>query len=249
MFTTPVTDRACRVVISQPMYFPWPGFIEQMALADVYVWLDDVQFSKGSFTNRVQVKTPSGERWMTIPLAGKGTLTNICDLQASDDNWRQAHKSLLRQSFQGSIHADKALAIFDEATSSAQIADCLISSCEIVAASLEVRPKKIVRSSELGVEGSSWKRVLDIVTSLGGTEYITGHGAANYLDHASFEEGGVSVSYMNYSLNPWPQQHGLFTPYVTALDLVAAMGDRGSSFLKPQKDPWREFLASKGVSG
>ncbi|MFT7595258.1 MAG: hypothetical protein ACI8R4_002586 [Paracoccaceae bacterium] len=45
-----------RVVISQPMYFPWAGFLAQLALADVRIWLDDAQFSNGSFTNRVQVK-------------------------------------------------------------------------------------------------------------------------------------------------------------------------------------------------
>ena len=44
------------VVISQPMYFPWVGMLEQMALADVWVHLDDAQFSKGGFFNRVQIK-------------------------------------------------------------------------------------------------------------------------------------------------------------------------------------------------
>lgn len=38
------------------MFFPWVGFLEQLKLVDVYVFYDDVQFSKGSFTNRVQVK-------------------------------------------------------------------------------------------------------------------------------------------------------------------------------------------------
>ena len=37
------------VVISQPMYFPWVGMLEQMRLADVFVHLDDAQFSKGGF--------------------------------------------------------------------------------------------------------------------------------------------------------------------------------------------------------
>ena len=57
-----------RVVISQPMYFPWFGFMAQMSLADVFIWLDDAQFSKGSFTNRVQVKTDNGLTWMSVPL-------------------------------------------------------------------------------------------------------------------------------------------------------------------------------------
>ena len=45
------------VVISQPMLFPWVGMFEQIRLADVYVHYTDVQFSKGSFVNRVQIKT------------------------------------------------------------------------------------------------------------------------------------------------------------------------------------------------
>jgi len=36
------------VVISQPMLFPWVGMFEQIRLADMFVYYDDVQFSKGS---------------------------------------------------------------------------------------------------------------------------------------------------------------------------------------------------------
>ena len=42
-----------KVVITQPMLFPWVGLLEQIMLADVLVNYADVQFSKGSFTNRV----------------------------------------------------------------------------------------------------------------------------------------------------------------------------------------------------
>jgi hypothetical protein len=59
-----------RVVISQSMYFPWVGMLEQIRLADIFIHYDDVQFSKGSFSNRVQVKTPGGVAWMTAPLQG-----------------------------------------------------------------------------------------------------------------------------------------------------------------------------------
>jgi hypothetical protein len=82
------------IVISQPMYFPWVGFFEQMRLADVYVWLDDVQFSKGSFTNRVQVLLPDKQTWMTIPLADK-TGRAIRELSAAGDGWKASHRDLV----------------------------------------------------------------------------------------------------------------------------------------------------------
>ena len=58
------------LVISQSMYFPWVGMLEQIRLADVFMHYDDVQLARG-FYNRVQVKTAQGARWLTVPLRDK----------------------------------------------------------------------------------------------------------------------------------------------------------------------------------
>ena len=51
----------------------------------------------------------------------------------------------------------------------------------------------------MSVVGAGSKRVLAIVQSLGGTRYVTAHGAAGYLDHEEFERAGVLVEYADYS--------------------------------------------------
>ena len=45
------------VAIHQPNYLPWLGWFAKAARADVLVLLDDVQFEKGGWTNRVEVRT------------------------------------------------------------------------------------------------------------------------------------------------------------------------------------------------
>tara|TARA_R110000868_G_scaffold10429_5_gene51223 strand:+ start:9666 stop:10433 length:768 start_codon:yes stop_codon:yes gene_type:complete len=235
------------VVISQPMYFPWPGFFEQMALADIYIWLDDAQCSNRSFTNRIQVKHKDGRKWMTIPLDGRRTETLILELKAAGDAWHKSHRNILQQSLGGAAELDTALALYDKAVAHPVLVDCLIASCEVLADSLDVRPQKVFRSSDLSISSRSSQRIFDLVKAVGGTRYITGHGAAEYLDHLEFERQGISVEYMDYSLTPWPQLHGDFMPYVTALDLIATAGEEASSFLHPRTVPWREFLKSKGL--
>jgi hypothetical protein len=231
------------VVISQPMYFPWIGFFAQMAMADVYVWLDDVQFSRGSFTNRIQVKTIKGYHWMTIPLAGKGSFQKISDLQASKDDWRASHRDLLRQQLSELPYRSEALSVFDAGVACDTVSNCLIASCVRPAVHIGVLPPKIFRSSDFKSVGSSWQRVLDIVLELGGTRYLTGHGAANYLDHEEFEKNDIAVEYMKYDPLPWRQNFDSpFTPYVTILDPIAALGAEVNSHLRPQTMPWREFL-------
>ena len=232
------------VVISQPMYFPWVGFFEQMRLADVYVWLDDVQFSKGSFTNRVQVLLPGKQVWMTIPLADK-TGRAIRDLSATGDGWKASHRELLVQSLRKAGCLDDALAVFNEAVSHEKIVDILIASCETCARRLRAVPAQSCKSSDLVTEGHGSARVLDIVKRFGGTRYLTGHGAAKYLDMDRFEAAGIAVEFMDYQVAAWPQRDDGFTPYVTALDLIAVQGANAPDHLIPRTFPWRDFVAKR----
>lgn len=237
-----------RVMISQPMYFPWAGFIAQMALADVIVWLDDAQFSKGSFTNRVQVKTQSGRKWMSVPLQDKGNKKQIRHLKAADPTIVERHRSLLRASFSAGAHYMQAREIFDRAWQEAELADTMIASAEGLAEAIGLPPRDTFKSSEMDVGGQASMRVLKLVEALGGKSYITGHGARNYLDHQRFEDAGISVEYMKYQPVPWTQAHGTFTPYVTALDLVAQVpGAERMSHLAPATENWKTFAnAEKG---
>jgi hypothetical protein len=228
------------------MFFPWVGLYEQLCLADVWVHYDDVQYSKGSFTNRVQVKTPSGVKWLTVPLEGRKLEDRIEDVRVSSEPFRERHLAMLAQAYEGAPFAKEMLRLVEDvyAIDTQSLAEIAIASFDAVARYFDLGIHPTCRSSALAVPGSSSARVLDIVKKLGGTEYVTGHGARNYLDHEAFEARGVQVSYMRYGLSPYSQLHGAFTPFVSALDLVANLGRDGRDVITPRTVPWREFLAA-----
>ena len=236
-----------RIVISQPMFFPWVGLFEQFKAADMWVHYDDVQFSKGSFTNRVQIKTASGSRWITVPLSGLKLGDRIQDVKADiAQPFGERHLSMLAEAYADAPFVDDMLAIAERVYSldTDSLARIAIESFDALADYFELVPPETLCSSDLGLGGSGTERVLDIVKKLGATDYVTGHGAKNYLDHASFEAAGVTVSYMSYAQQPYPQLHGPFTPFVSALDLVANRGRDGREVITSSTVPWREFLAA-----
>jgi hypothetical protein len=239
-----------RVVISQPFYFPWIGFMGQLSVADTLVWLDDAQFSKGSFVNRVQVKLPAGTSMMSVPLKGSGSFTQIIDLEATAKDWRAEHLNMLNRSFDGRPCVQNALDLFQAVVgaNNPSLCDVLIRSAQELADCLGVLPKRILRSSQLKASGSSWKRVLDIVKEVGGDEYVTGHGAIKYLDHDAFENNGVTVAYMQYAPLAWPQPFGDFTPFVSTLDILASLpADVAKTHINPSTINWRAFKSSKEI--
>ena len=51
---------------------PWLGYFEQIANADVFVFLDTVQFVARSWHNRNRLKGSDGQHfWLTVPIAAR----------------------------------------------------------------------------------------------------------------------------------------------------------------------------------
>lgn len=234
-----------RVVISQPMFFPWVGMFEQTRLADVYVHYDDVQFSKGSFTNRVQIKTAHGPEWLSVPLRDLRLGQQICAVAIDDrQDWRQRHLQMLTEACSDAPFRQEMLAIAKKvyARPASTISDVSIASMEAVWDFFpSTRPAQVLRSSAMGIGGQSSRRVLDVVKQVGGTHYLTGHGARKYLDHTLFEAEGVQVEYIDYQKQPYPQQHGAFTPFVSVLDLIANLGQDGARVMVSGTVDWKKF--------
>ena len=232
------------VVISQPMYFPWVGMLEQMRLADVFVYLDDAQFSKGGFFNRVQVKTEQGTPWLTVPLAENKLGQALNQSRLATHDWRRKHLNTLRQSYASASYAEEMLnvaeTVLNEETES--LASLGVASMKALAGVFGMIPEEVIWSSKMNISGSASARVLSICQTLGAERYITGHGAAGYLDHGAFEAVGVRVEYMDYAKREYPQLHGAFTPYVSALDLAANCGPEGREVIDSGTIYWKDFM-------
>jgi WbqC-like protein len=235
------------VVISQSMYFPWVGLLEQVRLADCFVHYDDVRFGRG-FYNRVQVKTADGPRWMTVPVVGNGRSQTIDETQVDHTvNWQRRHLEMLRHVYARARYRDDMLAIvtnvFDAKPRT--LAELSRASLLALADYFGLRQgREFADSRTLGIVGASSERLRDIVLAMRGTAYVTGHGARNYLDHALFERSGIAVEYMAYELRSYPQLHGPFTPFVSALDLVANSGTEGRNVIGSGTAGWQRFVAT-----
>jgi WbqC-like protein family len=236
------------IVISQPMYFPWAGMFEQIRLCDKFIFYDDVQFSKGSFTNRVQVKSQikEGFKWLTVPLKNfkLGIKINEVEIDNTKD-WKNQHLELLKQSYQSApFYGEMKNIVYNLFNIDYSIISELSQkSMELIIDYFEIKEKKqFYISSQLNIQGNSSQRVFDLVKYFQGKKYITGHGARNYLDHELFERSGIEVEYMDYKRSPYTQLHGEFNPHVSILDLIANKGMEGKSFIISNTKKWREFL-------
>lgn len=240
-----------KVVISQPMYFPWYGHLEQLKYCDTYVFYDDVQFSKGSLFNRIQLKNGNKQSWMTVPLKNGGLGLNINQRYPDDQkDWRSKHLSLFHELYRNTpfyLEALKTLqSVLDNYACGSPLSCLSEASTKALAVAFGLNHVEYKRSSELGIEGNSSQRVADICSLLNATHYITGHGATRYIDHNLFDKKGIQVEYISYGLKYYLQNSGTkFLPYVSALDCIANCGLEAHRYLGGSLVNWTSF--TKGV--
>jgi hypothetical protein len=129
----------------------------------------------------------------------------------------------------------------------ARLAELTITTTQLLARLLGIE-RPMLRASALGIDGSGWPRVLAICRALKATRYVSGLGGLAYLDHEAFEAAGVAVEYMDYDLAPYPQPHGPFEPYVTALDTLANLGPAAAEHVRARTVPWRQMLARRAAA-
>lgn len=220
-------------VILQPNYLPWRGYYDLMRVADLFVFLDDVQYTSRDWRNRNRIKTQAGSKWITVPVLHKSRDALIKDVPVDySRDWIQEHLESMR-------HAYARAPFFEESING--IAELLRTKPELLcdldialllktAELLGLKPKTI-RSSALGVSGRKEDRLLAICRAAGITEYISGPSGANYIDPSSFEREKVTLSFHQYSYPEYPQLHGAFDPQLSIVDLLFNCGPESPRYI------------------
>jgi hypothetical protein len=236
-----------KIVISQPMFFPWVGLFEQIRLADIYVHYDDVQLPLGtSFINRVQIKTKDGTMWLTVPLErGNGKVLIKEAKIKNDTSWKAKHIKCLQMNYAKAKYCNEMLQIVDEVyrLDVQDISSLNSIAIETICKYFDIYGEtKFYTSSQFQTDTSSTQKLLDTVLRLKGDVYITGLGALKYIDYDLFENNQIMLEYMDYKKAPYPQLHGEFTPFVSILDLIANCGKEGKSFITSPSKYWKQFI-------
>jgi hypothetical protein len=170
-----------------------------MEAADLFVILDDVQYTKNNFQNRNKFQNKNGvDEWFSVELEQHANLKLIKDIIVSKNaKWKRVILNKLQTNF----GVD-----FSEIYLSNYLVDINIASIEYCRTKLGITTP-MVRSSELGIVSLSSQRLADICKHFNATEYISGGGGRAYLDESVFD---CKVSYF----------HPNVTNYYTALQNI-----------------------------
>lgn len=212
------------LAIMQPTFLPWVGYFALLDRADRFVLLDDVQFDKRSWQQRNRIKTAGGPLWLTAPVLTKG-LRDQTIAQARlnpDTDFAATALKTIEHAYKKAPYYASVMERVAPAFEQAGEGLCALNIALIEAlAGLMGLNADLVTSSATPVASTKAQRLADLCSAHGAARYLSPPGSKDYLDgDPALAVAGVDLFYFTYEHPVWPQLHGPFEPYMSALDLV-----------------------------
>ena len=223
-----------RVAINQSNYIPWKGYFDLIHDVDVFIFYDDVQFTKNDWRNRNKVKGPAGLQWLSIP-AGTDLNRLISEVSLDDSRWQQKHWKTLLHLYGKAPFFSRYRSLLEEVyldrawRNLSQLNQFLIHTI----ATQHLRIQTIFqRSADIPSKGKGQDRVLSLLKSVQADVYVSGPAGQAYLDPERFRQEGIGLMWKDYSGYPeYPQFYPPFEHAVTILDLLFHTGPNAPDYI------------------
>lgn len=221
--------------ILQPHYLPWIGYFEMVDRADVFVFLDDVDFIKREWKNRNRIRTSpyaTDTRWLTVSVPRHAQHdTPICAVPVAypvDSDWALHHTRTISASYLKSPAFETAQSVLEALTRRyTTLAELNIALASVVLTALGITTP-VLRASELKCAGFKTEKLVNICKTIGATRYLANNGSSGYLQPQLFAESGIEMSYQNYTHPIYQQSYdGRKLDFISHLSIIDFMCNVG----------------------
>jgi hypothetical protein len=190
--------------------------------------MDNVQFPRNSWVNRVLAGGTGKPMWLTVPVRHGGHLDlRIADVEISwETDWRVKHLKSLRQRYARSPYLGSILDPIERVLARRHrlLGD---QNVELIEALMRLAgiERRVIRGSQLKASGSGSALIVAICREIGATRYLAGQGAAAYEDLTAYAEAGIEYLKAGFVHPEYPQRgQDSFTPGLSILDALLNVG-------------------------
>jgi len=228
-----------KVGILQSNYLPWRGYFHLISKVDLFIFHDDLQYTKNDWRNRNVIKTPNGIQWITIP-CGTNEKRLISEVEIKDSSWQKKHWNLIKSNYQKAPYFNFYKSFFEDFyldkkwTNLSELNQFLIKEIAINYLNISTTVFDDSKNHELTLFKGN--RVIELLKKVNATHYISGPAAKNYISESTFKKNEIKIDWMNYNnYLEYDQLHGHFQEKTSIIDLLFNLGEKSKNYLENEK--------------
>ena len=214
----------------QPGYLPWIPFFKRMQISNVFVYLDDVEFSKNNFHNRNRINSSSGEIMLTVPVLHKGHSHDfICDIKINNgNNWKKKHWKSIEINYRKAKYFDEIAPSLEKIYLQewGNLGQLNIAIIELFKNFFDINIKTY-KSSDFKFTSGGNDKLVDLCKMFKADKFIVKPKTDHYHPCSFFQNHKISFHYFDYKPIEYKQLHSDFIYSLSILDLAMNCGPDG----------------------
>ena len=225
--------------IHQPNFFPWLGYFNKIERADVFVFLDNVDYPKSSKTmstwsNRVAVLLNGAKQWINCPVIREEGKQKICTVKINNSyDWRTKLIRTLEYNYKKSRHYHEVSEFIYDLIGyhTEYLADYNCYIIEEIVKKIRLGGGNIVRQSKMSTCGASTELLIEITQMVGCDSYMCGGGAAGYQQDERFQEEKIKLLYQGFTPKEYDQGIAECVKGLSVLDTLFHCGFEETKYM------------------
>ncbi len=213
----------------QPVYLPWLGLFHKIALAETFVYFDQVQYLPKDWMNRNKIRTKSGSIWLTVPVLRKGyrdLKTSEIEINNSID-WQKKHLRSISLNYKKSPYFENYIPFFEDVYSRkwkflGELNEYML---KWFLDELGIKVN-FLNANDFKFQGEKSSLILNMCKELNASTYIFGTLGKDYADVQEFEKNNIGLIFQNYNHPKYSQLYREFISHMSIIDLLFNHGPK-----------------------
>jgi hypothetical protein len=191
-----------KAAVLQSNYIPWKGYFDMINDVELFVFYDEVQYTKNDWRNRNKIYSKQGLSWISVPVEYTFGQTIIETKIKNTQNWQQDHWNKLQNAYKKAPFWDMYKDFFFDVYFNKKWENLYeLNRYLIINISKEFLGIKteFADSRDFNSEGQKAEKLLSLLKAMDVTDYVSGPAAKDYISDEEFNTRGINVTWKDYS--------------------------------------------------
>lgn len=212
-----------KLAIMQPYFFPYIGYFQLIAAADLFIVYDNIKYTKKGWINRNRMLLNGKDVPFSLSLKGASDALDICERELASDFEPDKLLNQLKGAYRRAPYFLQTFPLIEQVVKHKErdlflfLHNSIVQTCAHMGIGTEVR---VASGVPIDHTLRNQDKVIALCEAVGAKTYVNAIGGQDLYSREAFGARGIDLKFIRSKLFEYPQFGSAFVPWLSIIDVM-----------------------------
>jgi hypothetical protein len=212
-----------RLAIMQPYFFPYIGYFQLIAAADMFIVYDNIKYTKKGWINRNRMLQNGRDEMFSLPLKSDSDYLNVCERELAADFNRDKLLNQIKGAYRRAPYFARTFPLVEQIVQHEDanlfrfLHHSIVKTCEHLGIKTEIR---ISSGIAIDHDLKNQDKVIALCEAIGANTYVNATGGMRLYSKEMFREKCIELKFIKSKPFEYAQLGNEFVPWLSIIDVM-----------------------------